>query len=500
MKSLCGLAATEEHRRANRAWDGPLPAKWFAISVALLALLTSRPALAQQSPDKNPQSVTASSQAPATQLQTGTSVGVDLDARLQNLLANHQFFAIESELNRLPAPEAQFYRGILANRDNDPEASIKLLEPLAGQVTASGDIAHEKELRTALAQDYLRLGDWARAAQAYRTLESSLHGHLTPGEQDAIEMPLKLLPLAQSDPPMTVEPCAPFALQASTNPLGLTDIPVFVDARPHTWMLDPTSPFDLIALSLAKEAGLRISDDSATIRTLTGRPIQIRVAVIPRFTIGGRLTLRDMTAFVFNDADYSFPGAHYQVEGVLGYPALSAMGSLTITNEDMIEVQPSRQIDPPGQSTLPASGARFFLDGDRILVALGKAGATSGASAATSADPGEQIFAVDAAGQQTYLTARYYDGHTASFAGQKLQSYALPGQQPSPPQPAYIAETIPVTVGQTTIRLHFVPVFTKPLGSASLDDVYGVLGADTLSQLKSYTFDYRTMRFSVRPE
>jgi hypothetical protein len=30
-----------------------------------------------------------------------------------------------------------------------------------------------------------------------------------------------------------------------------------------------------------------------------------------------------------------------------------------------------------------------------------------------------------------------------------------------------------------------------------LDDVYGVLGTDALGQLKSYTFDYRTMRFTA---
>jgi hypothetical protein len=38
-------------------------------------------------------------------------------------------------------------------------------------------------------------------------------------------------------------------------------------------------------------------------------------------------------------------------------------------------------------------------------------------------------------------------------------------------------------------------VLTQPLGSAALDDVYGILGVDALGQLKSYTFDYRTMRF-----
>ena len=242
----------------------------------------------------------------------------DADARLQNLLTDHQFLRVESQLDQLPPDQAQFYRGILANRNNDLKTSIQLLEPLIDQVAASGNTAREKLLRKALAEDYLRAGDLAKAAKAYQTLESRLQDHLSPDEQDEIELPLKLLPLAASNPPMTVEPYNPFLLQVTKNPLGLTDLPVFVDARPHTLMLDPTAPFNLIARSLAKEAGLKVSDRSATIHALTGRPMQVHATVIPRFTIGGRITFRNMTAFVFEDADYTFPKSHYQVEGVLG--------------------------------------------------------------------------------------------------------------------------------------------------------------------------------------
>jgi hypothetical protein len=301
-------------------------------------------------------------------------------------------------------------------------------------------------------------------------------------------------------------------LQVSKNPLGLTDVPVFVDARPHTWMLDPTAPFNLISRSLAKEAGMKVSEEASTIHTLTGRPIQVHVTVIPRFTVGGRLTLRNMTAFVYEDADYFFPKAHYQVEGVLGYPALAALGSLTITANATIEVRPVTQIQPPAKDDRLTSGARFFLDGDRVIVALGNAGnAGEGAGAAganaeaqgagQNAGQGtsqERMFAVDAGGQQTYLTSRYYDEHAADFAGQKMALFFLPGSQNLAPQPAYVAETIRLTVGPTTVEVHYVQVLTQPVGSAVFDDVYGVLGIDALDQLKSYTFDYRTMRFGVR--
>jgi len=224
--------------------------------------------------------------------------------------------------------------------------------------------------------------------------------------------------------------------------------------------------------------------------------MQVHVAVIPRFTVGGRLTLRNMTVFVFEDADYFYPKTKYQVEGVLGYPALAAMGSLTITSNATVEIRPVVQILPAEKDDLLTQGARFFLDGDQVIVALSKG---RGSSVEPKAGD-ERMFIVDAAGQQTYFTARYYDEHTGDFADRKMELFAIPGSQALPPQPAYIAETLPLTVGPTTVNIHYVQVLTQPVGSAALDDVYGVLGVDVLDQLKAYTFDYRTMRFGVKPE
>ena len=448
---------------------------------------------AAETPPPAPQYTQESGVGTGEQVHTGVTSGLDADARLQNLLTDHQFFRIESQLDQLPPEQAQLYRGILANRNNDLNASIQLLEPLVEKVAASGNTGQEKMLRKALAEDYLRSGEIAKATKAYEMLDSRLQGKLSADEQDEIEMPLKLLPLAAANPPMTVEPADPFQLQVSRNLLGLTELPVYVDARPHSWMLDPTAPFNLIARSLAKEAGLTVSEASSTIHTLTGRPMQVYATVIPRFTIGGRITFHNMTAFVFEDVDYSFPQSRFHVEGVLGYPALSALGSITITDAATVEVEPAKQLeldektDPAGKTVQPVHGARFFLDGDQMIVALGEAGK-------------ERMFVVDAGGQQTYLTSRYYEENAADFNHQKMTLFTIPGSLSLPPQPAYLAETVPLTVGPYTVHINYIQVLTQPLGSAALDDVYGVLGVDALDQLRAYTFDYRTMRFSVKPE
>jgi len=423
----------------------------------------------------------------SSDVRTGTTSGLDADARIQNLLATHEFFRIQALLDTLPREDAELYRGILANRNNDLKGSIQILEPLLDRVVASGNKAHEKLLRKALAEDYLRTGDWAKASAAYQTLDTRLHMQLSADEKDEIELPLKLLPMAAANPPMTVDSFEPFTLQLSKNPLGLFDLPVFVDARPHSWMLDPTAPFNLISRSLAREVGLRVSDQATVIHTLTGRKMEVHATVIPRFTLGGHITFHNMTAFVFEDRDYYFPKTRHQVQGVLGYPALSTVGTMTITDEDNFEVQPRTGKRLPALNSRPPQGTRFFFDGDQMIVALGKPG-------------DERMAAIDEGGQQTYMTSRYYEEHSREFANKKMELFSIPGADTRPPEPAYMAESIPLVVGTNTVQLHYLQVLTQPLGSAVLDDVYGILGIDALDQLRAYTFDFENMRFSIKPE
>ena len=45
------------------------------------------------------------------------------------------------------------------------------------------------------------------------------------------------------------------------------------------------------------------------------------------------------------------------------------------------------------------------------------------------------MFAVDAGGQQTYLTSRYFDEHAAEFLGLKMSNSSSPGLRVPPRSP-----------------------------------------------------------------
>jgi hypothetical protein len=469
----------------------------WPFAIGSVALLSSAQFVSAQSPAPVPEQPGA-----GAQIRTGVSSGYDMDARLANLLAEHQYARVVAELNNLPQQQAQLYRGILANRDNDVQKSIQILEPLADPIDQSGRVIPIKLLRKTLGEDYLRIGDIARSAAQYDALIKRIGDKLTADELDEIELPSKLLPLAKSNPIMSVDPCDPFEMRVDRNSLGLIDVPVFVDGHEHSWLLDPTTQLNLIARSVARNAGLKISSDAVTIHTLRGKQMQVHATLIPRFSIGGSLTLHNMTAFVFDDSDYVFPLSGYHVQGVLGYAALAALSSMTITDNNTVFVRPDKRNGTQNPNDRVKDGARFYLDGEQMIIALGAPTDTSERAAffRATGDTDERMYAVDMGGQQTYLTTRYYDEHSSDFQHDKTHPFSLLGAPQIPPVPAYTAETVPLTVGGVPVDVHFISVLTQPLGSAVRDDVYGLLGIDALDQLREYSFDFKTMRFSIRPE
>ena len=152
-----GRFAVQNDGRPAQMPEGAVPRMvMLALALAFAAPFSSL--VAQQNGVQPPQQQTQQN-APATpdsesepssttqqpgagaQLHTGTSSGLDTDARLQNLLVDHQYLRVQAQLDRLPPDQARFYRGILANRSNQLEQSVQLLEPLVDQVAAGGDKA-----------------------------------------------------------------------------------------------------------------------------------------------------------------------------------------------------------------------------------------------------------------------------------------------------------------------------------------------------------------------
>lgn len=402
-----------------------------------------------------------------------------LTASLEALLADHQYLLLEQQLgapDTPDTPDTRFLRGLLLNRKNKPAASIQLLEPLADQFEKNGNKEKAQELRKTLAQDYLRIENYAKAARAYQLLLARYENTLTADEKEEMQLPMALLPLLSSAPAQTVDAPDSFRIPTERDSLGMTETAVYIDGFARRWMLDPASPFNYLSLSTAKMVGLKLSEMETKINGMKGKPILVHTSLIPRMKIGN-ITLRNVSVVVFNDEDLYYEKTDFHVQGVLGYPGFTALGSVTIYPDDSIEANKKDRIE---------TGSPFYIEGDRLLAALGPKGK-------------ERIYEIDTGGQQSFLSSRYYDEHSDDFEGKKMQLLAVPGTENEPPAPAYVGDTIKIPTGDGLIELNDMQVLTEPRGK-NFDDTYGTLGIYALDQLASYTFDYRTMQFYARSD
>jgi hypothetical protein len=129
-------------------------------------------------------------------------------------------------------------------------------------------------------------------------------------------------------------------------------------------------------------------------------------------------------------------------------------------------------------------GARFFSDGQHLIVAAGAKGS-------------EELYAVDPGSAGSLLTSRYYDAHMADFAHAQMQLVKPSGDGGGAPLPAYTAENVTLSFGGPPVTFHELEVLAQPAGEER-DRFWGTLREGALEQLESYTFDFRTMRFIAR--
>jgi hypothetical protein len=166
------------------------------------------------------------------------------------------------------------------------------------------------------------------------------------------------------------------------------------------------------------------------------------------------------------------------MDAILGYPVLASLGRITFHADGRFEARPSDL--SPG-----AVGARLILEELTPLAVVGTS-------------KGERLFRIDTGATSSYLTVRYLEDNKDDFTGQKLGESQMDGGNGVRTIPSYTAKTLKLNLGDAAVTLRDVPVFTRPHGDVQ-EYAYGHLGQNALSQFRSYTLDFATMRFDVAP-
>jgi hypothetical protein len=387
---------------------------------------------------------------------------------------------LESALKAAPvmaATDRTFFEGVLANRANRLDEAAHLLAPLLVERGRPLAPAQAKIAWRTLADTYTKQFRYAQAADTYRQLLERLGPSISEDERNDADGTRRMVDALRKAPAQTISSAGGFVVPTRRNAVNTIEAPITIAGRLEHWILDTGANISIVTRSKARQLGLTLSRGTTPVHTFSGAVTDCHLAVIPSLRIG-QAELRNVAVLVIEDKDFYIAPARFQMQAILGYPVLAALGRITFHADGRFEARPSIV-------STQATGSRLLLEELTPLVVVGTS-------------RGKQLFRLDTGATNSYLTVRYWYDHQDEFAGQKQGESQMDGGNGMRTIPSYTAKNVMLDLGGVPVTLRDMTVFARPHAGDS-EYAYGHLGQNALAQFRSYTLDFGSMRFNVAP-
>lgn len=376
-----------------------------------------------------------------------------------------------------PGPQHDYFAGVLANRSNRLDESIRLLNNALPAIRTSRPDRAAIALQ-ALADDYNKTFRYDDAAQTYDDLLAHFAGQLAGSQLQDTKDDSGVAHLLRGAPPQTITLDAPTRLKTERNPLGSINSELTVNGVQEQWMLDTGANLSVASRSFANRLGLKLLPGVAqTTSGITGIENPLQVALLPTLEMGGA-TLHNVVIMVMDDANLKVGlggKESYQINGIIGYPVYQALRTITFLQ--------SGEFVAEDKTRTGQAGARMYMQELTPVIEC--------------AVQGKNLpFTLDTGASATNLSVRYYDQFRSdSLRWKKAKSKSF-GAGGIVKRSVYLQPELNLRIGNKTASLQKVLIFPSKMG-AGIDNLYGNLGQDVWAKFDSFTLDFSTMTFSL---
>jgi hypothetical protein len=368
--------------------------------------------------------------------------------------------------------DVTFFRGVLANRENQNAASIRLLEPLLSRLDPLADSARARAILKTLADDYTKTYRYGDAADALVRLERDHGARMAAQDRKDLRNDIVFRALLRGVQPQDVVAPQPFAVRTRRNAINVPETVVDVGADASWWLLDTGANISTITESMARLLGLDLLPGVVTTKGITGASVPTHIAVIPELRLGAA-SVRNVVVLVFPDRALYIPQVPFQIRAVLGYPVLEALDRLAVGTDSLWVY--------PNPTAVPNDLSNLFLDELQPLVAV-------------TIDDSTRLLHFDSGADRTSLGARFCRAYPTRMRGLKARTIQIGGAGGTRSYSVYEIDRLPVTIGGTTTTLESVQVFQEDPTS---DHFFGNLAGDVAARFGGYTIDFRAMTFRL---
>ncbi len=417
------------------------------------------------------------------QQATGSKTGVTPSVRppqpteLDSYIKNVQFVELAQAVASMkPSAERDYFEGMLANREGRLGESIALLEKVIPQIKASNPMRAALALHS-LADDYVKSFRYNDAIRTYQDLLDNFGGQLDKAERQSTKDDYGGALLLKDVLPQTISFEGPVDLTTHRNSvLDTIDTDLTVDGVTASWVLDTGANFSTVSASFAQRLGVRLVKGTAQTQGITGAENKMHVAVLPELKLGGA-TVRNVVLLVLEDSSLNVPSgenSRYQIQAVLGYPVLQALGRVTFTKDGHFLASPG----PPAVG----GGARLYMN---LLMPLLQC----------KVEGRDVVFSFDSGANTSFFSVRYRREFASQLRGLQKKPYGMGGAGGIRKMLVPYLPQASLGIGSTTATLTHVPVL-PPLGTDN-DKLFGNLGRDLTDPYRSFTIDFVNMRFEL---
>jgi hypothetical protein len=395
---------------------------------------------------------------------------------LDELYKNHQYFALRRDVNRRAvdrSPELIFYRGVVANRFNRLEASIRFLTTYVGLK----HLKHACEAYNVLADDYVKTYRYSQAAEMYRTRLTNCKNELSTEERGDNENSYGLWKALENVPPQTLSFNGQTRIQATRDKAKLLNLAIEVGGQKMDFVFDTGANLSTVTNSTARKLGLKIIEAAVSVGSSSDIRVDSKLAVAPELKLGN-ITVRNVVFLVLDDKSLFFPHVNYQIDGIIGFPIIEAIGSVTISRDDVLT---TTQVPRVATATEPS----MALEELKPLVQ-----ATVGGE--------KMIFLLDSGALTSTFYPRFFKAREKEIVNaSRPRTVRIGGAGGSKEVQAYFVENLDMIIGGKTARLPRAEIITEAINDDSRE-FYGNLGQDVIKQFDKMTLDFKNMQLIFR--
>jgi predicted aspartyl protease len=274
------------------------------------------------------------------------------NSELKSLYEAHQWFKLRDAVQATDAPA--FYLGAVASVFNDIKQAEKSLQSVIKSAPQSEQAAEARELL---------INAYMRAALYRRALSETAQALSAKPNDSGLKNARALFSAFSQYPEQSVAEHRFSAIRYQMKD-GNLFIPLEVNGKQASYIVDSGANFSLISEAEAKRLGLELRESSgATMGDASGAQIGFRIAVADRLTVG-RMRLRHVPFFVMRDDQQPFVDLPSGERGIIGLPVLLAFQSVRWNREGKFEIGFATRATPPLKSNMCFEGAQPIVEAE----------------------------------------------------------------------------------------------------------------------------------------